>query len=140
MVILNAIIVTLVILFYRPLQAISFDETFATVVSVPVDRLYLMLIGMVALTVVMTMRIVGLIMVIALLTIPPAIAGLFVRDMKHMMLISVILSIVFTIIGLALSYTLNLTSGATIILVTGLGYFLSYAYKSLRKHEALRKS
>jgi zinc transport system permease protein len=131
MVVLNAIIVTLVILFYRPLQAISFDETFATVVSVPVDRLYLMLIGMVALTVVMTMRIVGLIMVIALLTIPPAIAGLFVRDMKRMMLVSVILSIIFTIIGLSLSYTLNLTSGATIILVTGLAYFLSYAYKAL---------
>ncbi len=133
MLVLNAVIITLVILFYRQLQAISFDETFATVVSVPVDRLYLMLVGMVALTVVMTMRIVGLIMVIALLTIPPAIAGLFVRDMKRMMLVSVFLSIIFTIIGLALSYTLNLTSGATIILVTGLAYFLSYAYQALRR-------
>jgi len=133
MLVLNAIIVTLVFLFYRPLQAISFDETFATVVSVPVDQLYLMLIGMVALTVVMTMRIVGLIMVIALLTIPPAIAGLYVRDMKRMMLVSVLLSIAFTIIGLALSYTLNLTSGATIILVAGFSYFLSYALKSLTR-------
>jgi len=133
MLVLNIIIVTLVILFYRPLQAISFDETFATVVSVPVDRLYLMLIGMVAMTVVMTMRIVGLIMVIALLTIPPAIAGLFVRDMKRMMVASVLLSIAFTIIGLALSYTLNLTSGATIILVAGLGYFMSLMVKSTVK-------
>ena len=86
MLVFNLIILTLVILYYRELQAISFDETFAFVVSVPVDRLYLLLVGMVALTVVMTMRIVGLIMVIALLTIPPAIAGLFVKDMKRMMI------------------------------------------------------
>jgi len=133
--ILNIIIITLVWLYYRQLQAISFDETFATVVSVPVDRLYLMLIGMVALTVVMTMRIVGLIMVIALLTIPPAIAGLFVRDMKRMMLLSVLLSITFSVIGLTLSYIFDLTSGATIILVTGIAYLLSAAYKAFPKDQ-----
>ena len=140
MAVLNLLIVTLVALFYRQLQAISFDETFATVVSVPVDRLYLMLIGMVALTVVMTMRIVGLIMVIALLTIPPAIAGLFVRDMKRMMLVSVLLSILFSIIGLALSYMFNLTSGATIIMVAGLAYFLSSAYHATRKKRQSQNS
>ena len=129
MFILNLIIITLVALFYRELQAISFDETFATVVSVPVDRLYLMLIGMVALTVVMTMRIVGLIMVIALLTIPPAIASLFVRDMKRMMILSSLLSVFFTIAGLGLSYALDLTSGATIILVAAFSYFLSFLIK-----------
>ena len=125
MLVLNIIIITLVVIFYRELQAISFDETFAFVVNVPVDRLYLLLIGMVALTVVMTMRIVGLIMVIALLTIPPAIAGLFVKDMKRMMVLSSLLSMLFTFIGLMLSYFLNLTSGATIILVAGTSYFLS---------------
>jgi zinc transport system permease protein len=125
MLILNIIIITLVVIFYRELQAISFDETFAFVVNIPVDRLYLLLISMVALTVVMTMRIVGLIMVIALLTIPPAIAGLFVKDMKRMMVLSSVLSMGFTLIGLMLSYFLNLTSGATIILVAGTSYFLS---------------
>jgi zinc transport system permease protein len=125
MLVLNIIIITLVIIFYRELQAISFDETFAFVVNIPVDRLYLLLISMVALTVVMTMRIVGLIMVIALLTIPPAIAGLFVKDMKRMMVLSSVLSMGFTFAGLMLSYFLNLTSGATIILVAGTSYFLS---------------
>lgn len=86
---------------------------------------------MVALTVVMTMRIVGLIMVIALLTIPPAIAGLFVKDMKRMMIPSVTLSILFTFTGLMLSYFLNLTSGATIILVAGLSYFISFFIKKI---------
>jgi len=129
MLILNILIITFVVLYYRQLQAISFDENFAFVVSVPVDQLYLLLVGMIALTVVMTMRIVGLIMVIALLTIPPAISGLFVKDMKRMMVLSSALSILFTFIGLMLSYFLNLTSGATIILVAGASYFLSYLLK-----------
>jgi len=131
MLILNIIIIILVIAFYKELQAISFDETFAFVVNVPVDRLYLMLVGLVALTVVMTMRIVGLIMVIALLTIPPAIAGLFVKDMKRIMALSTGLSIAFTFIGLMLSYALNLTSGATIILIAGGGYLLGFGLKRM---------
>jgi len=125
MVFLDLIIISIVAAYYRELQAISFDETFAFVVNVPVDTLYLVLISLVALTVVMTMRVVGLIMVIALLTIPPAIAGMYARDMKTMMIISTILSVIFSVTGLLLSYFLNLTSGATIILVSGTAYFIS---------------
>lgn len=133
MLVLNLIILTLVILYFKELQAISFDETFAFVVSVPVDRLYLMLVCLIGLTVVMTMRIVGLIMVIALLTMPPAIAGLFVKDMKRMMVFSVLLSILFTFSGLLVSYYLNLTSGATIILISGTAYFISFIVKNRLK-------
>lgn len=129
MLVLNLIIISFVIAFYKELQAISFDETFAFVVNVPVDRLYLMLVGMVAFTVVMTMRIVGLILVIALLTMPAAIAGLFVKDMKRMMILASGLSVLFTFTGLMLSYFLNLTSGATIILVSGFVYFFSFLIK-----------
>ena len=68
-------------------------------------------------------------MVIALLTMPPAIAGLFVKDMKRMMVVSVFLSILFSFTGLMLSYYLNLTSGATIILVAGTAYFISFMVK-----------
>jgi zinc transport system permease protein len=128
--ILNLVIISLVAAFYKELQAISFDESFAFVVNVPVDKLYMMLVSLIAITVVMTMRVVGLIMVIALLTIPPAIAGLFVKDMKRMMALSVGLSILFSFCGLVLSYYLNLTSGATIILLAGLAYLASFAIKS----------
>jgi zinc transport system permease protein len=126
MLVLNVIILTLVIIYFKELQAISFDDTFAFVVNIPVNRLYLMLVCLIGLTVVMTMRIVGLIMVIALLTMPPAIAGLFVKDMKRMMAVSVLLSVLFTFVGLLLSYYLNLTSGATIIMVAGVSYFISF--------------
>lgn len=130
--VLNIVIFLLVAAFYKELQAISFDESFAFVVNVPVDRLYMLLVSLIAITVVMTMRVVGLIMVIALLTIPPAIAGLFVKDMKRMMALSVGLSILFSFLGLILSYFLNLTSGATIILLAGLAYLVSFGIKSRR--------
>jgi zinc transport system permease protein len=130
MLILNLVIITLVILFYKELLAISFDETFATAQNVPVDAIYLVLLTMIAFTVVMMMQVVGLIMVIALLTMPAAISGLFVKDMKKMMVLATILSTAFTVIGLFLSYYLNLTSGATIILVSGAVYLLSLAAKS----------
>ena len=126
---LNIVIIALVAAYFKELQAISYDETFAFEVNVPVDRLYLMLVCLIALTVVMTMRVVGLIMVIALLSMPAAIAGLYVRDMKRMMLLACALSLLFTVSGLLLSFYLNLTSGATIILVAGLAYAVSYLLK-----------
>jgi zinc transport system permease protein len=128
---LDAVIVALVVLFYKELLAMSFDETFATVENVPVDAIYLVLVCMIALTVVMMMRVVGLIMVIALLTMPAAISGQFVKDMKRMMVLASILGVIFTTTGLWLSYFLNLTSGATIILVSGAAYLLSLAVKPL---------
>jgi zinc transport system permease protein len=134
MLVLDLIIVALVVLFYKELLAISFDETFATVENVPVDTIYMILMCMIALTVVMMMRVVGLIMVIALLTMPAAISAQFVKDMKRMMVLASILGVLFTTTGLWLSYFSNLTSGATIILVAGTIYLLSLAVKPLMRH------
>jgi zinc transport system permease protein len=128
--ILDLIILGLVTLFYKELLALSFDEAFATVQNVPVDAIYLMLLSMIALTVVMLMRVVGLILVIAMLTIPAAIAGHVVRDLKRMMALAVGLGLIFTTLGLGFSYAWNLTSGAAIILVSGLGYLLSLGITS----------
>lgn len=130
---LDLIIITLVILFYKELLAISFDEMFATVANVPVDAIYLTLMCMIALTVVMMMRVVGLIMVIALLTMPAATSGQFVKDMKKMMVLASFLGMIFTTVGLWLSYFLNLTSGATIILVAGGIYLSSVLIRPLLK-------
>jgi zinc transport system permease protein len=87
--------------------------------------------GMIALTVVMLMRVVGLILVIAMLTIPAAISGQFLRDMKAMMILASVLGVAFNVAGLWLSYLLNLTSGATIILVSGLAYLVSIGVSRL---------
>jgi len=137
MLILDIVVLVMVILFYKELLAISFDENFATVENVPVDTLYMVLMCLIALTVVMMMRVVGLIMVIALLTMPAAISNQFVKSMKNMMILATILGVIFTITGLFLSYFLNLTSGATIILVSGIAYLLSLAFNSLVRKRIL---
>jgi zinc transport system permease protein len=131
MLVLDLVVIGLVALLYKELLAISFDETFASVENVPVDAIYLILLCLIAFTVVMLMRVVGLIMVIALLTIPAAISGQFVKDMKKMMVLASILGVLFTTSGLWLSYFLNLTSGATIILASGVAYLFSLALQSM---------
>ncbi len=137
MVVLDAVIVLLVALLYKELLAISFDETFALIENVPVDAVYLVLLSMIALTVVMLMRVVGLIMVIAMLTIPAAISGQFTKDLKKMMVLAVVLGMVFTTVGLWISYAWNLTSGASIILVAGFAYLLTLLIRTLRQRSAL---
>ncbi|MFH1447206.1 MAG: metal ABC transporter permease [Chloroflexota bacterium] len=120
-----SLIVLLVVLFYNGFLAISFDETFARVRNLPVDALYLMMIAMIGLTVVVAMRVVGLIMIIALLTIPPAIANLYLKSMWKIMFMATGLSVLFTLTGLLLSYYFNFTSGAMIILVAATTYLIA---------------
>lgn len=129
MLILDLVIITMVCLFYKELLAISFDPMFATTRNLPVNSLYLMLVGAIALTIVMVMQVVGLIMIIALLTIPAAVANQYVQEMKQMMILSSILGVIFILLGLSLSFIFNLTSGATIIMVAGCVYFLSLIIK-----------
>lgn len=119
MLVIDVLVIGLVIAFYKELQASAFDETFSRVRNLPVDFLYLVLITLIGLVVVMMMRVVGLIMIIALLTVPAAIGSLFLKDMKHIMGLSTVLSLIFTSGGLLISYVFNLTSGATIILFAG---------------------
>jgi zinc transport system permease protein len=75
----------------------------------------------------MIIRVVGLILVIALLTIPPYIVEKYSKSLFKMMVFSCFLSAAFTMIGLWISFALNLTSGASIILVAGAGFLISLA-------------
>jgi zinc transport system permease protein len=120
-----AVLITgLVAFFYPNLLAMSYDEEFARVRGVPVGVMYFLLIGMLAVTVVLVIQVVGLILVIALLTIPPFIMERHARSMAQMMIGAGILGAVFTVAGLWLSFVFNLTSGAAIILVAGVAFFL----------------
>jgi len=134
MVLVALLVIVLVGFFFRSLQAISFDETFSTVRNLPVTGLYLLMLVMIGLTVVVTMRVVGLIMVIAMLTIPPATANLFLKDMKGMMLLSIGLSWLFSSVGLVVSFALNLQAGSVIILVAALSYLAAAGIKKLAVH------
>jgi zinc transport system permease protein len=116
-------VVITVTFYYNDFLAMSYDDEFARLRRVPVTFLYCLLLVMIALTVVMIIRVVGLILVIALLTIPPFIAEKFTGSLRAMMVVASLLSCIFTVSGLWLSYLLNLTSGATIILVAAVGFF-----------------
>ena len=116
-------VVITVTFYYNDFLAMSYDDEFARLRRVPVTFLYCLLLVMIALTVVMIIRVVGLILVIALLTIPPFIAEKFTGSLRAMMVVASLLSCFFTVSGLWLSYLFNLTSGATIILVAAVGFF-----------------
>ncbi len=135
MLVLCLIIIVMVSLLYKEFLAFSFDEEFATVVGVPVGQLYLLLLCLIALTVVVLIRIVGIILVIALLTIPAAISARFTHNLKKMMELSILLGIVFTFAGLWLSAALNLASGATIILVSGTSFLIALLFRPGRRKE-----
>lgn len=140
MVALNVFIIVIAILFFREFAAISFDEEFATVIGIPVKALYLLLLCLVALSVVVLIRIAGSILVIALLTIPASICRLFTYDIKKMMISSVMTGIGLTVSGLILSYFLNFSSGATIVILAGIAFLISYAAKAVHKRLRTRSS
>lgn len=125
MLVLSCVVVFLVGFFYNDFLAMSYDDEFAQLRGVHVKFFHFLLIAMIAVSVVMIIRVVGLILVIALLTIPPYIAEKFSNSLIKMMFFSTTLSILFTIIGLWLSYIMNLTSGATIIMVAAASFFVS---------------
>ncbi|MBF0202350.1 MAG: metal ABC transporter permease [Desulfamplus sp.] len=124
-------ITVLVFLYYPELLAMSYDEEFARIRGVHVKTLYFCLIGLLAITVVLVIRVVGLILVIALLTIPPFIVEKYARSLAQMMIFSSLLGSIFTLTGLGLSYQYNLTSGATIILVSGAAFIISLLIKKI---------
>ena len=111
--------------YYNDLLALSYDEEFAQIRGVPVRGLYFTLIAMLAVTIVMVIQVVGLILVIALLTIPPFIVEKYAKSLAQMMVGSSLLGAVFTVAGLWLSYTYDLTSGAAIILIAGIAFLAS---------------
>ena len=125
MVALDFILLAIVGAYHRQFLAVVFDEEFARLRGVPVGFFYLLLLVLVAVTVVLLIQVVGLILVLALLTLPAAVAGHYVHSLGRMMLIATLLGAVLSIAGLALSYGPDLPAGPTIILLVGGVYVLS---------------
>lgn len=131
MAVMGVAITVLVVVFYPDLLAMSYDEEFARIRGVPVTALYMLLICMLAVTVVMVIQVVGLILVIALLTIPPFIMERYARSLPQMMIGSSILGALCTVAGLGVSYSFDLSSGASIIMVAGIVFFLNLLVERL---------
>jgi len=121
---LDALVVTVGVLFYKQFLAVCFDEEFARLRGIRVDLYYMGLLCLTALTVVVLVKVVGLILVIALLTLPVAVAGHFSRTLWQMMILSTIVSAGITTAGLAVSYGPDLPAGATTIVLAGFVYLV----------------
>ena len=135
MALLDALVVGAGLLLYNQFQAVCFDEEFADVRGLRVKAYYLLLLCIVALTVVLLVTVVGIVMVIALLTLPAAVAGQFSKTLARMMGLAVAFSAVFTFAGLAISYQPDLPSGATIVVLAGATYLaVTAALSMLRRH------
>lgn len=103
------------VLLFKPILYVAFDEQFARTRGIPVMLLNYMLIILVALTIVLSIRIAGIILVLSVLTIPQNISNLFTNRFSHIMIGSVIIGFIASALGLIISYYLDIPSGATII-------------------------
>lgn len=123
---IDVVIVSLTLYFYRDILSFSFDPDFARSRGIPVQWLYFMILIMVAEAVVMMIQVVGLILVIALLTLPPYLAERHTKSMAGLMVASGIWSFVFCLGGLWVAYQFDLSSGASII-ATACTFYLAVA-------------
>ena len=131
--ILDVLFLLFIVILYPQICAMSFDSEFAKLRGVKVTFLYYLMIALMALCVVATIRVVGLILVIALLTVPPYIAEKFSSNLCVMMILASILSTLFTISGLWLSFSFNLSGGASIILVATATFFATLLFSRFKK-------
>lgn len=121
-----------VVLFYRPLQYITFGEVSAKVAGLPVERLNLLLALLTALTVSLSMRIVGLLLVSAMMVIPVACALQTARSFAGTIVQSMLYGLFSVIVGLTVSYYANLAPGGTIVLTGTCLFLLSSIWQKKR--------
>jgi zinc transport system permease protein len=129
---LDVVLLAIVWAYHRQLLAVVFDEEHARLRGIPASFFYLLLLVMVALTVVLLIQVVGLILVLALITLPAAMAGHYVNSLHRMMWLATLIGMLMSFIGLAVSYPTDLPTGPVIVLVTGLAYVLSSLWHHLR--------
>jgi zinc transport system permease protein len=137
---LAAFVVLAVSLFYNHWKAYLFDDEFAGVLGIKTSFLGYLLYILTAMTVVALIKVVGIILVLALLLAPSAISGLFCEKLFSRMICSIIFGIIFCIGGLWFSYAANISSGASIVIISVLCCAAAYAVRNLtvfrRKKEA----
>ena len=129
---LDALVIIPTVVFFPALQAVAFDDTFARLRGIKAGILYMVILGLTALTIVLLINLVGIMLVIALLTLPGATAGCHTGHLKSMMLLSTLLCALFTSAGLLLSCFLEVPSGPAVVILSGMAYTASMLCKKHR--------
>lgn len=128
---LSIVVTAIFTLFYRSILSVSFDNCFARSQHLPVTFIEYMMMALIAMTIVSTLRMVGIVLAISLLTIPQMTANLFTYSFKRMIGLSIVIGWADCLSGLAISYALNVPSGASIIFVSIILYALFKIAKTL---------
>jgi zinc transport system permease protein len=130
---LDVVVVFLAWRFYPQIEASSFDDEYARVRGIPTEKIFLILLAVTAVAVVLLQTFVGIVMVIAMLTLPAGTAGFFARNLAGMMVFGWLLSTVFSIGGLALGWTWDAPAGAMVVVLSGAVFLSVAAFRMLRR-------
>ncbi len=125
--------------FYHMILFIAFDEEYARAHKAPVQLFKYLLISLVAITIVLNIRVVGIILVISFLTIPQSTANLFTNNFRSIIFLSILIGIIGSVTGLMISYYWNIPSGATIIFTFVLIFGIAKAVQSLMIKSDIRR-
>lgn len=126
---LALVLIVIFSVFYYPILFVAFDEEYARSHKAPVNFIKYVMISLVAITIVLNIRLVGIILVISFLTIPQSTANLFTKRFNYIILLSIVFGIIGSTGGLLISYFYNIPSGATIIFVFVLVFILAKLIK-----------
>ena len=132
-IVLSVIIMGIIMFLYNKLFYITFDEESAFLAGIPTKRINIFFSVLVALTVAISMRIVGVLLISSLMVIPVAASLLVAKSFKSGLIYSLIFGVVSVIVGLTLSYYLNLATGGTIVLSALTILLIIIVFQSIRK-------
>ncbi|HYK53912.1 MAG TPA: metal ABC transporter permease [Candidatus Eremiobacteraceae bacterium] len=130
---LAALVLAIVVLFYKELLFSSFDPVMAQASGLPTDFLYYLLLVLLAVTIIVSLQAAGIVLVAALLVTPAATAYQLTTRFGPMMVVSALVGVLSGIIGLYLSYYLDAASGATIVLTATAFFFLAMLFSPRRR-------
>ncbi len=129
----GAVVVGVIVLLYKEFLVLSFDPGLARTLRLPSERLRLLLLVLIAVTVVASLRIVGVALVIALLVTPAAAAQLLTKRLHHMMIVAAALGMFSSVVGIYLSYYLDVATGAAIVLTATALFIVVFTVTRLRR-------
>lgn len=130
---LTLLVSALIFSFFNAWKAYLFDEEFVRISGLKTPVFDYLLLLIIAMSVVVLIRVVGIILILALFTAPSAISQFYQRHLGGRMILSMVLGTVFSILGLILSYLLDVASGALIVCIAAFSYFIVYAVKNRQK-------
>jgi len=133
--VVGVLVLLIIAALYKEFMFISFDQETATIVGIPVVTLYYLLLAIIALVIVVSIKVVGIILVSALIIIPAATAFQIAEDFRLMMILSTVFGVISSIGGLFLSYALNTASGATIVLLATAIFFITAAVSPRKRRK-----